>query len=466
MMEKTISKTHSYIILVASIILISACIITETSLAYGFLGGIIFTSMILIKYKYTIKNIVILILSGLKEAWILYVLILLIGAAASVWLASGVVPSLMYYGFEYMKDMNFLLATFLIVSVVSMFMGTAIGTVSTIGIALLGVGKGFGVPAPLLLGAIISGAFIADKLSPLSGIFNLTLATTKKSYKQVVSAMLPTFVPIFVITAVVYYLMGRNFAVSTGFENLIYYQRAILNGFTISPYIAFLPAIVLIMPLCGVKTIPTILTGVFAGCLVSIFSQHISIHALITSLFFGYKGSTASTDLNKILVSGGIKSMIEVVFIVMGAVTLTGLFEKTGMIAPLIEKLTNGVQTKGQLILKTALISSSLTIITCDQTASILLPGRLLQNKYNELGVDRALLARTISDTGTIIAPLMAWNINALILKSLTGISATAYAPYAVLCYLAPIITIVVSYSFKETKKSVPTQNYQITADN
>lgn len=454
MNKKDISKIHSYIIIVASIIFISACIITKTSLAYGFLGGIIFTSFILIKYKYSIKDIIVLILSGLKEAWTLYVLILLIGATASVWLASGVVPSLMYYGFEYMKGMNFLFATFLIVSLVSIFMGTAVGTVSTIGIALLGVGKGFGVPTPLLLGVIVSGAFIADKISPISGLFNLTLTTTKRSYKEVMTVMLPTFLPLFLITALVYYLMGRNFIISTGAQNLIHYQKAILDGFKISPYIALLPAIILIMSLCGAKTIPTILIGLFAGCLVSVFSQHLSLDVLIKSIFFGYKGSTASTELNKILISGGIKSMIEVIFIVIGAVSLTSLFEKTGMIVPLIEKLTNSVQTKGQLILKTALISSFLTIITCDQTVGILLPGRLLQDKYNELSIDITLLARTISDTGTIIAPLMAWNINALILKSLTGISATAYAPYATLCYLAPIITIIVSYMFKENHKS------------
>jgi NhaC family Na+:H+ antiporter len=459
MNKNSISKTHFYIIVVASIILISACISIKISLAYGFLSSIIFTSTILIKYKYTVRDITVLLLSGLKEAWILYVLILLIGAAASVWLASGVVPSLMYYGFEYMKGMNFLLATFIIVSVVSIFMGTAIGTVSTIGIALLGVGKGFGVPAPLLLGVIISGAFIADKMSPISGLINLTLTITKKSYKEVIAAMLPTFIPLFVITSVIYYLLGRSFNINTGSENLIYYQSAILSGFKISPFIALLPAIILVMSLVGSKTIPTILIGLFAGCLVSIFAQHTSIFSLMNSLFFGYKGSTGSIELNKILISGGIKSMIEVVLIVMGAVSLTSLFEKTGMIAPLIEKLTRGVRTKRQLILKTALISSFLTIITCDQTVGVLLPGRLLQDKYNELGVDTAILARTISDTGTIIAPLMVWNINALILKSLTGISATSYAPFAVLCYLSPIITILVSYRLKEKQKSIAAQD-------
>jgi len=455
MNNKRISKIHCYITISACILLISACIISKTSLAYGFLGGIIFTSTVLIKYKYTLKDIKTQILSGLKYAMTLYVLILLVGAAASVWLASGVVPSLMYYGFEYMKNMNFLFATFLIVSVVSIFMGTAIGTVSTIGIALLGVGKGFGVPAPMLLGAIISGAFIADKMSPLSGLFNLTITTTKRSYKQVMSAMLPTFIPLFLVTAVVYYLLGRNFTASNGAENLMYYQTAIFHGFKVSPYITLIPVIVLVLPLFGVKTIPTILIGVFAGCLASVFFQHMPLLTLLTSLFFGYNGSTTSIELNKILVSGGIKSMIEVVLIVMGAVSLTSLLEKSGMILPLIDKLTLRVRTKKQLIFKTSLISSLLTIITCDQTVGILLPGRLLQNKYNELGVDTAILARTISDTGTIIAPLMAWNINAIILKSLTGISATSYAPFAILCYLAPIITIIVSYRLKENQKSL-----------
>lgn len=455
MNKNNISKVHFYIIIAVSVLLISLCMITKISLAYGFLGGIIFTSTILVKYKYTIKDILVLIISGMREAWILYVLILLIGAAASIWLASGVVPSLMYYGFEYMKDMNFLLASFVIVSIVSVFMGSAIATVSTIGIALLGVGKGFGIPTPILLGVIISGAFIADKISPLSGLINLTLTITKKSYKELIAAMLPTFIPLFSITAIIYYLIGTNYTTSAGSQSLAYYQNAILDGFKISPFIALLPTIILIMSIFGAKTIPTMLVGLFAGCLVSIFAQHIPFEALIHSLFFGYRGSTASAELNNILISGGIKSMINIVLIVMGAVTLIGLFEKTGMIVPLIKKLTLGIRTKRQLILKTALISSFLTIITCDQTVGILLPGRLLQDKYNELDVDTTILARTISDTGTIIAPLMAWNINALILKSLTGISATSYAPFAVLCYLSPIITIIFSYRLKEKQKSL-----------
>jgi len=271
--------------------------------------------------------------------------------------------------------------------------------------------------------------------------------------------MLPTFIPLFVITSLIYYLIGRNFSTSTGAESLVYYQNAILDGFKISPFIALLPVIILIMSLCGAKTIPTMLVGLFAGCLVSVFSQHIPPHTLVKSLIFGYSGATASAELNKILVSGGIKSMINVVLIVMSAVTLISLFEKTGMIVPLIKKLTLSVRTKRQLILKTALISSFLTIITCDQTVGILLPGRLLQDKYNELGVDTTVLARTISDTGTIIAPLMAWNINALILNTLTGIPATSYAPFAVLCYLSPIITIIVSYTIKENHKSVAAES-------
>ena len=159
--------------------------------------------------------------------------------------------------------------------------------------------------------------------------------------------MLTTLIPVFLITSIVYYILGTNFSISTGTENLIYYQNAIFHGFKISPYIALVPTIVLILPLFGFKTIPTILIGVFTGCLVSVLFQHIPLHSLLTSLFFGYKGSTTSAELNKILVSGGIKSMIEVVLIVMGAVSLTSLFEKAGMIIPFISKLTSGCKDKG-----------------------------------------------------------------------------------------------------------------------
>ena len=196
----------------------------------------------------------------------------------------------------------------------------------------------------------------------------------------------------------------------------------------------------------GVNSTLTIGIGLVCGGVFSVVLQHMDILSLISSVVFGYQGATASTELNAMLVSGGVVSMIEVILIVVGGVMLVRLFENYGILMPLIDRMMSGVKTKMSLIVRTGIVSSLLTIVTCDQTVGIILPGRVLQKRYQEMNLDMTVLARTISDTGTIIAPLMAWNVNSFIIKSIIGIDASSYAPYAVLCYICPVVTLIYSY--------------------
>ncbi len=453
MKKNVITKKYTYLMFAVSLILILSCILFNYSLFYGFLGSIILSFCIFLKNGFSKKELLTMIKSGLVECKTLYILILLIGATVSIWLCSGIIPSMIYYGFEYMRGMNFLFASFIITSIISVFMGTAVGTISTIGIALVGIGNGFEIPQYILIGAIISGAFIADKISPISGLLNLTLVTTKTSYKQTIKRMLITFIPIYVLTAVVYYFIGKGYNVNLASCDLDKFQFAIKEGFYISPFLILLPILILVMTSIGIKTIKAISIGLLGGIIVSLSLQNMNLFDVIKAIFWGYKGNTATAELNEILVCGGIFSMIEVALIVMGAVTLNSLYEGTGIIQPIINNIVSNVRTKSGLILKTGLISSILTIITCDQTVGIILPARLLKEKYSEFEVDNTILARTISDTGTVIAPLMPWNVNSLIISIILGVTAIDYAPYAVLCYISPIITFIFAFLFKSKKE-------------
>lgn len=439
-------KNDIYYILLTTLLLIAGCVLLNISLVNGFLGSIIITSLILLKRGFSFHEIAKMIFEGIMECKTLYLLILLIGATVSIWLSSGIVPVMIYYGFQYMKGMNFLFSAFLITSIMSVFMGTAVGTISTIGIALLGIGKGFGVPDGVLLGTIVSGAFIADKISPISGLLNLTLSTTKVKYKNLLQSMLYTLLPVYSLTAIIYYFVGRVYTANTELSNLLQYQQAILDSFYVSPWLLLLPLGVVCLSVLGVKIFKTISIGLIGGILISGMLQKMAVMDIFFAMFYGYKGSTASPELNNILISGGISSMLEVLCIVVGAISLSSILEKTGMVKPLVSRSISMVKSQGELVFKTGMISSVLTIITCDQTVGIILPGRLLKEKYDELGLSQALLARTISDTGTIIAPLFPWNVNALIIGMITGVSAVAYAPYAVLCYIFPVVSIMLSY--------------------
>jgi len=348
----------------------------------------------------------------------------------------------MYYGFEYLAGTNFLLVAFLITGGMSIFMGTAVGTISTLGIALLGIGRGFGIPQGVLLGGLVSGAFLADKISPISGLLNLTMKVTELNYRQLFKSMAKTLLPVLAITGMVYLVLGARFPVSD--SNLILqYQESIQGAFHISPLLLLLPLAVILLPLFGVKTMPAVLAGLAGGGVLTLALQKTSLPELLDYILWGYKAASQSQDLNTILVSGGIRGMAEIVLIVIAIIALSGVLEQSGMLRPLLHKPIAAVTGRGELIFKTGIISMLLSAVTCDQTAGIILQGQAYRAKFRETGLGDAILARTISDTGTIVAPLIPWNVNALIIGLATGISALEYAPYAALCYIFPVWTLV-----------------------
>lgn len=439
-MKSKIGLWGTYGILAACIAFVAACVLLKVSLIYGFAAGILLCCCIFTYEGLKLGDLIVMMKKGLEECRLLSMLILLIGVTVSVWIASGVVPSMIYYGFEYLKEMNFVLTAFLIIALSSIFMGTAVGTVSTIGIAILGIGKGLGIPVPVLLGTVVSGAFVADKISPLSGLINLTISTAQIDYQRIFRSMLKTLLPTVLISSAIYYALGIKYSAGLDLMRILELQEGLKQGFFISPLLLLMPLLIVGMSFSGVKIIYSILTGVTGGIIITLTLQNMGMGAIMKAILLGYRASTPSLLLNELLISGGVVSMIEVLFIIWGAIALSSLLEGTGMIRKVTDGMINAINNKGSLIMNTGLISSVLTVVTCDQTMGIVMTGRMLRQKYDELKLDRGILARTISDTGTIIAPLMPWNINALIIGSIVGAS-VAYQQYAVLCYVAPLVT-------------------------
>jgi len=426
-------------------------ILLSIPLYIGFLAGIVLTMTVLLKSGYEFRDLLKTIVHSVLEIKNLIIVILFIGATTSIWLSSGVVPSIMYYGFAYIEGVNFLFAAFLIISAVSLFMGTAVGTMSTVGISLSGIGMGLGIPQSLIVGMLVSGAFVADKISPLSGLINLLMTTTEKSYKEIFRSMIVTLIPTIIITAAIYYVIGMKYT-SGDYGNLLLYREAISSGFNTSPFLLVLPVIVLGLSIAGMNSIITFSIGIAVGSVLSIVFQGATIGIILKSILFGYHGNTPSEELNRLLVSGGMISMVEAIFIVITAIVLVQLFEKGNILMPLMEKLIGGINTKMSLIARTGIVSTLLTVATCDQTAGIILPIKVLKNKYKEMDLDLSVLTRTISDTGIIVAPLMPWNINSFLIKPIMGISAAQYAPYAVLCYVCPFVSMFITYMLLKRK--------------
>lgn len=450
-----INKLVVFIAISMSIIPIIVCVISGNSLIYAFLLSLILITLTALKNGMELKYIKKIIREGILECKSLYVVILLIGATVSVWISSGVVPTMISYGLTYLQNVNFLFAGFLIIVISAVFMGTAIGTVSTIGIAILGIGRGFNIPDYILVGMIVSGAFMADKISPISGLLNLTLTTTNTSYKETVKYSLKTMIPTILICALIYYMIGRNY-INLDKDNISFLLiKDIKQEFFISPYMILLPIMIIILSIVGVKSIYCMVIGIIGGSILSVYFQNVSVLDLLKYMIFGYNINSASEIINSTLISGGVISMVSVVLIVIGAISLGSMLQGMEIISYLTNDIIKTIKNKKDLILKTSFISSILTIVTCDQTIGIVIPSKLLKEKYDEIKVSRGMLARTISDTGVIIAPIMPWNVNALIITSVTGVSCLRYAPFSMLCFIFPIVTILSAYiNIRKEEKS------------
>lgn len=405
----------------------------------------IITLVYLLTKGHELRRLLVVAWRGVWECKELFAIILLMGATISVWLSSGIVPSLIFYGFGYMKGINLVVAAFLSTAVISYVMGTACGTLSTIGIAILGIGKGLMIPAPVLLGAIVSGSFIADKIAPISSLTNLTIQMTGTSYKEYVKTSLKTLIPTIIISAIIYYILGNSYGGETDLATIQQYQSFISQGFVISPFLLLFPVFVVVLAFSGIKIVYNMGLSVFAASIITVLIQKESFWVVIKSVLWGYIADTGMAQLDSLISGGGALPMVEVVLIVMGSVTLSSLLEEANMIKPMTDFFYKKDDKIPALIAKTGALSTLLNVATCDQTVGILVPAKFSASRFDQMGLDRSVLARTISDTGTIIAPLMFWNVNALIIYGITGISAISYAPYGVLCYICPLVTIICS---------------------
>lgn len=424
---------------------IAASLITGISLYIGFIGAIIVCAGLQWE-NFDLKKAGPSVLKALAEVKILYVVIFMIGASVSSWLAGGVVQTLMIYGLKAMLGRNVILMTFIITAVSGFFMGSAIGTISTLGIAILGIGAAFEIPLPILLGAAVSGAFISDKISPLSGLMNLTLSGAGALYKDSVRAMIKTLVPTILITCLVYYVLGAGYVTSASGQ-ISQIESSMKAAYIIHPALLLLPIMVIGLAFLGKPSFVSIGCGIVLGGVFSVLIQGYSFLSTIKFIFFGYKAQTGDALLDGILKSGGMLGMTEVILIIMGAVALSDLMETTALNERLFGRFFKDISSGNQLLMRGGVVSIVLTALTCDQTAGIVLPMRILRTRGKEFGVTPAMTVRAISDSGTIVAPLMPWNINALIIIGITGIGAAEYAPYAFLCMIAPVVHTLYLYA-------------------
>ncbi len=433
-MMKKISSRWAFVIGILFISSVITAMVLEYSLLWGIYVTIAIALVILHGSGIPIKESLRWVFEGILDAKEVYGLIILIGLNVSMWIASGIVPTLIFFGFDIIYGVNFLPVAFIISGILAFFLGTGLGTISTIGIVLFTLGVSINIPAGLLVGTLVSGAYIADRMSPISALANFTMKVLGISFRAYFVKMLKVMVPTTMISLLIYYLIGLNYQGEIQPEDVLYYQNILEELFVLSPLLLIIPVGVLWLSLKKISSSFVLLFGICMGFVAALGLQGTTLVQGVHYLLFGFQSPMDSAFV-RTLESGGALQMLEVVLVVMGGIAISKIYEGCGWIAPIIDRVKRGRQ--GKLLLNTGLLSVVLNALTCDQTVGILIPGKHLGEAYEKQGMTKEDLGIIIANSGTALAPLMPWNVNAIIIYTITGVSAISYGKFALLNWLA-----------------------------
>ena len=383
------------------------------------------------------------IVETIKMSMRAILILMIIGMVIGSWILSGIVPSMIYYGLKIINPLVFLPVTVIICSIVSLATGSSWSTASTVGIALVGIGEGLGLPRPIIAGAIISGAYFGDKLSPMSDTTTLAPAMAGATLFDHIKHMLYTTVPSYIFALIGFIILGIKHSsggeVDTAQINEI--LVALSNSFTISPFLLLIPVFVIGMVVMKVPAIPGLFTGSLIGAGAAIFIQGSSLKDALYSLHYGFNGQTGNTMVDELLNRGGMNSMMWTVSIILCAMTFGGIMEKSGMLGRIAQEILKFANTTGKLILATLLTPIFINSVAGDQYLSIVIPGRMFRESYEKRGLAPKNLSRALEDSGTMTSSLIPWNTCGAFMMGALGVGAWVYVPYCLFNIISPVIS-------------------------
>lgn len=388
------------------------------------------------------------ILRGIQIGMKAILILCVIGVMIGTWIAAGVVPILIYYGLQILSPGIFLVAACLICAVVSLATGSSWTTASTVGIALMGVATGLNVPPAMAAGAVISGAYFGDKMSPLSDSTNLAPAVAGSELFEHIRHMLYTTVPALMISLVLYAILGmRGFegSVDTGQVDAI--TSALGQQFQLSPILLLPPMFVIAMVCFRWQALPALLLAALLGGVLAVWIQGVGGGEVFNIAHYGFTSETGNEAVDALLTHGGLDSMMNTVSLILCALTFGGVMESTGMLGILAGSILKLAKSTGSLVAATVATCVGMNILAPDQYLSIIVPGRMYREEYHKRGLHPKNLSRTLEDAGTLSSPLVAWNSCGAFMAGTLAVSPMAYLPYAFLNWLTPIVTIFLAYT-------------------
>lgn len=433
------SKIPYYAALLPIIMAVSMMIITVTylhiPLFIPLFVGYLITLLTAIYYKVELKKILIESKNGIKSISMVFLVLLLIGVLIAMWSSSGTIDALVYYGLGIIRPEHIIVTSFLISAVISMLLGTSVGTASTVGVAFMGMAHSLDINPAIVAGALVSGAFVGDRTSPLSAVANINNTITETNYYDNIRELFKTLIPAFILTIIAYVLIEQgNIQLGDGSVNLVDSARKDLLDLygEISPLLLLPPLSIIILASLKVSIRINLLVGSLIGGALAYIFQGRGILDLLYYSIFGYGHPNGN-------VFGGGWNMFNQILLIIIAGAFYGLLESSGILSVILEKITKGLNSAIAIIQKTIIISIAATMLTSTQVMGIIIPGKVMLKYYRDFSIQPKLLSRVISDSGMLIAGLIPWNLNAILLGTALHIPVMDYVPYAYFLMILPI---------------------------
>lgn len=383
-----------------------------------------------------------------------FFIMLSVGAMVAMWISSGTISTLIYYGLKFISPQIFLLTTMLLCSITSLATGTSWGTMATAGVAMMGVGESMGIPSPIVAGAVICGAYFGDKMSPFSDTTNITAAVTHTPLMTHVRHMMYEQVPSYLVVLVIFMVMGFKYSGNQlNAENINQIMGVLADNFKIG-IIPLLPAIaVVLLLLLQTPALLSLIGGAIAGGIVSAFYQNTPVRQLATFFQKGFSIETGSEIVDKILNRGGLASMYDLATLILLAMFISGILSHIGAMNAVIQPVIKKVRGVGSLVLVTMLLTYFLNAVAGSFSLSAVMAAAFMLPLYDHYKLRSENLSRAIEASGTYGGVLMPWNGHALYASATLGVATISYLPYCFLNFLTPLVTLAYAFTgFSMTK--------------
>ena len=366
-----------------------------------------------------------------------------IGILVTALMISGAIPSLIYFGLNIISSKTFYLSSFLATAIIGIAIGSSLTTVATLGVALMSISNAFGLNPAITAGAIVSGAFFGDKMSPLSDTTGIAASIVGIDLFDHIKNMMYTTIPAFIVSAIAFTLMslGQDAASLDGIES---FRSSILATGLVHSYSLLAFGVLILL---SIRRIPAVLTLIYtslASLLISKLHSSYSMGQLAKFFFDGFSMDGLSQDIGSLVSRGGISSMFFTMTIVILALSLGGLLFGLGIIPSILNSLNQVLDSPSRVSICVVATALGVNLIVGEQYLSILLAGRTFKPIYDQLGLHPKNLSRTLEDSGTVINPLVPWGVCGAFSTSMLGVATLAYLPFAIFCYTSLILTVIV----------------------